>query len=534
MNKIKKIPLIVAVFSSTATFASSNCLLDNTTTNRSSGSLSFHCDADVNLKANPIYFYLTNNVPVIGVNGSGNPLFKLDGDLTKVTITSGMFSKEGYILNAGESYKLSFDVFNFLGKSYEVKGFRVGEQSKEKGVISIKYPSKPSFVHSSEKPVVEIYKNSAKITEITDVDWNGIKTIDLDVGSSADVEIRIKDVDRATGIANPATFKLTPGYTQKVNISYEEPAPIIGGVNIAVEGLDDAIAVMPKYILRNSEGKVVSEGSLSLSNQTLVNNLPASEEGASYTLEINEFIDNGYKYTPKYSHKVIVRGSETTNVNVSFDKKALPVPVEKVSFDVSGLPQGKITALKVMSDDKSEQLDLNGDNTYSLEVPKDGSIYRIIASEVDGYEVTIEPNNILVADRDSQAYKILYTQKEKAKFELGLVSYDTRPKFGKIMFAGKPNVDRQEVTINVYDPDNNRCRVEKFRGYDQKGVDLWDTMGYGNGEYKFTPHEVIWEGGRTLISYVCSNLVLKRDVTVRFDVTVDGVTKSISEDVLAK
>ncbi|MDE5014813.1 hypothetical protein NAI47_12575, partial [Francisella tularensis subsp. holarctica] len=77
--------------------------------------------------------------------------------------------------------------------------------------------------------------------------------------------------------------------------------------------------------------------------------------------------------------------------------------------------------------------------------------YTIIASELDGYEVLIAPSNVFDADKESESFSINYTQKFKPRFELGLVSYDTRPKYGKIMFIGKPNIEREEITVNVDD-----------------------------------------------------------------------------------
>ncbi|MBK2259391.1 hypothetical protein IBE50_09145 [Francisella philomiragia] len=231
----------------------------------------------------------------------------------------------------------------------------------------------------------------------------------------------------------------------------------------------------------------------------------------------------------------MITNAESTNVTIAFDKESLPVQVDKVRFDISGLPEDKTTTLKLTSSDGDyKEIQLDGNKTYTIEIPQDNSVYTITASELDGYKVLIAPSNVFVADKESQSFSVNYTQKFKPLFELGLVSYDTRPKYGKIMFVSEPNIERKEITVNVDDPDNNNCKVYRFNGYDSTGKDTWAVMGEGSGEYKFTPDEVIWRGGSTLVSYDCYRIpAFKKDVTVRFDVTVNGVIKSISEDVLA-
>lgn len=525
MKKIKLISILTMSCMGVASYAN-ECTLDSFKSGKK-GNLTFHCNQDMDLNTNPIYFDLTNNVYVVGIDGSdGRALFKLDGDLVKVQVNKNTFSSQGYVLPKDTSYTLYFDTL--FSSKYELKNFRVGEESKAKGVISIKLPPKPSFIHSSELPTIDIYKNNAKVTQITDTDWNGIKTIDLDVGSSADIEVRIKTIDGSEGVAEPAKFTLTPGYTQKVKIKYEAPAVVTGSVDLVAE-TPDTTNIAPKFVIKNSDGKVVSEGNLNFTNPVHITNLPASEDGVKYTLEVEGYIENGFKYTPSFKSTIVITNAEPTNVTIAFDKESLPVQVDKVTFDISGLPEGKTTTLKLASSDSDyKEIKLDGNKTYTIEIPQDKSAYTIIASELDGYEVLIAPSNVFVADKESESFSINYTQKFKPLFELGLVSYDTRPKYGKIMFVSKPNIEREEITVNVDDLGKNNCAVRVLNN------DIWQVLGFGNHEFKFIPDEKVWNGGVTLVSYDCVYAPnLTKDTIVRFDVTVNGVTKSISENVLA-
>ncbi|MBK2095484.1 hypothetical protein IB680_07315 [Francisella philomiragia] len=225
----------------------------------------------------------------------------------------------------------------------------------------------------------------------------------------------------------------------------------------------------------------------------------------------------------------MITNAESTNVTIGFDKESLPVQVDKVRFDISGLPEDKTTTLKLTSSDGDyKEIQLDGNKTYTIEIPQDNSVYTIIASELDGYKVLIAPSNVFVADKESQSFSVNYTQKFKPLFELGLVSYDTRPKYGKIMFVSEPNIERKEITVNVDDLGKNNCAVRVLNN------DVWQVLGFGNHEFKFIPDEKVWNGGVTLVSYDCVYAPnLTKDTIVRFDVTVNGVTKSISEDVLA-
>ncbi|AFB79617.1 hypothetical protein FTU_1622 [Francisella tularensis subsp. tularensis TIGB03] len=290
------------------------------------------------------------------------------------------------------------------------------------------------------------------------------------------------------------------------------------------------LTIAPKFVIKNSDGKVVSEGNLNFTNPVHIANLPASEDRVKYTLEVEGYIENGFKYTPSFTSTIVITNAEPTNVTIAFDKESLPVQVDKVTFDISGLPEGKITILKLASSSEGEfkEIKLDGNKTYTIEIPQDKSAYTIIASELDGYEVLIAPSNVFVADKESESFSINYTQKFKPLFELGLVSYDTRPKYGKIMFVGKPNIEREEITVNVDDLGKNNCAVRVLNN------DIWQVLGFGNHEFKFIPDEKVWNGGVTLVSYDCVYAPnLTKDTIVRFDVTINGVTKSISENVLA-
>ena len=83
MKKIKLISILTMSCMGVTTYAN-ECTLDSFKSGKK-GNLTFHCDQDMDLNTNPIYFDLTNNVYVVGVDGSdGRALFKLDSDLVKV------------------------------------------------------------------------------------------------------------------------------------------------------------------------------------------------------------------------------------------------------------------------------------------------------------------------------------------------------------------------------------------------------------------------------------------------------------------
>ncbi|MDN9002703.1 hypothetical protein Q0N14_01765 [Francisella tularensis subsp. mediasiatica] len=74
----------------------------------------------------------------------------------------------------------------------------------------------------------------------------------------------------------------------------------------------------------------------------------------------------------------MITNAEPTNVTIAFDKESLPVQVDKVTFDISGLPEGKITILKLASSEgEFKEIKLDGNKIYTIEIPQDKSAYTI-------------------------------------------------------------------------------------------------------------------------------------------------------------
>ena len=117
-------------------------------------------------------------------------------------------------------------------------------------------------------------------------------------------------------------------------------------------------------------------------------------------MNVGSFTTNGYNYTPSKTYSVVVHNFNTSNINVSFDKKA--IPTENVSISVDGLPEGKDTTL-TLSNDKGDtkEVVLNSNSPVTVELPKDSAVWTATIAAMAGYTLSVSPSSFS-ANQDSQ------------------------------------------------------------------------------------------------------------------------------------
>ncbi|MDE5005082.1 hypothetical protein NAI73_11680, partial [Francisella tularensis subsp. holarctica] len=69
-------------------------------------------------------------------------------------------------------------------------------------------------------------------------------------------------------------------------------------------------------------------------------NLPSSEDRVKYTVEVEGYIENVFKYNPSFTSTIVITNDEPTNVTIAIDKESLLVHVEKVTCDIYVLTEG--------------------------------------------------------------------------------------------------------------------------------------------------------------------------------------------------
>ncbi|AIT10091.1 chitinase [Candidatus Francisella endociliophora] len=281
-----------------------------------------------------------------------------------------------------------------------------GEAEQGTGTVSIVLPAKPDFVSSNTKADVQIFKNGVMVAESKDANWGSTTSFDISVGSGADLTVSVPSLDGATGSATPASFNLAKDASQTVSVEYTAPKPAEEG-SININAKADVIGnPTTTYTLTNSDGVVVFHGDLNVNNTTSLNSVPASEDGVKYTLEVAGFTTNGYNYTPSKTYSVTVYNYNSSNVNVNFDKKA--IPTENVTFSVDGLPSGKSTTLTLTNGSETKEVDLTG-NSASIDIAKDGSIWTITAAAMSGYKIAVSPSSF-TADQSNQNVNVKITE----------------------------------------------------------------------------------------------------------------------------
>lgn len=412
-NKKKLLSMITLALMGSSGFAA-DCVLDETKTGWT-GSVKFHCNDDTNLLENPINFEISNNVEASSIWGlPGKSTVSKNGDKISITVEKWWPQGEGYVLPAGQSTTLSFSPTNVsvydssYAPEFSIKNFNVGGGSaQEQGTVAVTLPSKPSFItDSSTLANVLIYKGDTKVGQINDAAWGS--TVNLSV-PTGDLTISVPAIDGGAGSASPASLTLAQGETASVEISYETPAPAeVGSINLSAS-TSDAPEQNPAYVIKNSSGTVVAQGTINFTSPIVIGDLPATENGTKYTISVDGYSKDGYKYEAAPVTATVTKFN-ATDVNLAFEKEA--IPTENVNIKVSGLAADNtkdITLTLANENGEKQEVTLNSNKDYSTAIPKDGSTWTVTATSVSGYTVNVSPSTF-AANENSQNVEVTFKQ----------------------------------------------------------------------------------------------------------------------------
>ncbi|WP_442902171.1 glycosyl hydrolase family 18 protein [Francisella sp. 19S2-10] len=169
------------------------------------------------------------------------------------------------------------------------------------------------------------------------------------------------------------------------------------------------------YTLTDSDGNVVNSGNIEVNKSLTLDHIPSSENGVTYTLTLGNFTTDGYNYTPSKTYSVIVYNFNTSSIDVSFDKKA--IPTENVTISVDGLPDGKSTTLTLANNNgDTKTIDLNSNSSVSTQIPKDGNVWTVTVAAVSGYKIATSPSSFTA---DQNALNISVSFEQQAPIEAG-------------------------------------------------------------------------------------------------------------------
>ncbi len=323
------------------------------------------------------------------------------------------------------SNNLSFGI-NAPGVPFSAKTARItisaNTQEKSKATIEVQLPEKPTYIEGQELATVQIHQNGTLVGEVSDTPWG--KTAQLQVefaGKEAGFTVNVPALEKGKGVATPSAFQLSNNETQTVKISYQAPEPILEG-NIEIKAsTPGSHAVKPSYQLKNAEGKVIDQGTLSFDQSTLIQNLPTTKEGQVYTLEAEKYADDGFIYTAESPYALTVNNGKTTNAQVVYTQKVQPS--EQVSITVHDFPEGKKATLTLANDKGDKRtLEINNNDPHDIDIPQDGQTWTVTLSAIVGYGAEITPTSF-VASSDSQTININYHQVSNQWPDQAIVGY---------------------------------------------------------------------------------------------------------------
>ncbi|WP_144242733.1 hypothetical protein [Candidatus Francisella endociliophora] len=451
-NKKKLLSMITLALMGSSGFAA-DCVLDETKDGWT-GTVKFHCNKDTDLLENPISFKVSNNVEAGSIWGlPGKSTVSKNRDTVSVTVEKWWPQGEGYILPAGQSTTISFSPTNVsvydsnYAPEFSIENFNVGGGSaQEQGTVTVTLPSKPSFItDSSTLANVLIYKGDTKVGQINDAAWGS--TVNLSVPTGA-LTVSVPAIDGGAGSASPANLTLAQGETASVEISYETPAPAeVGSINLSAS-TSDAPEQNPAYIIKNSSGIVVAQGTINFNSPITISDLQATESGTKYTISVDGYSKDGYKYEAAPVTTTVTKFN-STDVNLTFEKEA--IPTENVNIKVSGLATDNakdITLTLANENGEKQEVTLNSNKDYNTAVPKDGSTWTVTATSVSGYTVNVSPSTF-TANENSQNIEVTFKQQSQIESNGNTIGYWENWKGAQQAPAGTSNSEAEYYSVDV-------------------------------------------------------------------------------------
>jgi hypothetical protein len=366
------------------------------------GSIRFHCDTDTDLLKNPINFELTNGVQtgsIWGLPGKTNVV--KNGNKVSVTVEKWWPQGQGYILPANKSVVLSFSPTNVTiydtnyAPDFEIRNFNVGEgQAQEKATIAINFPPKPDFITDQSLPDVIINNGGdVKLAEITDAAWGSTVNVEVPAG---DIKIIVPDINGAAGSTKQeANFTIAKNETKNIDIQYEQPAPAEEGAIKLSAKVEIPTSKKTTYTVKDSQEKIISQGTLNFSDPTITDNLPATEDGTKYTVSATEISDNGNIYKAEPINVTVTRFN-TVDAELTFEKQK--IATQEVNINVQGLPDQQTATLTLSNDqdDEKQEITLDKNDQYQINIPKDNNkTWKVNVTPISGYNLNITPQSFM-------------------------------------------------------------------------------------------------------------------------------------------
>ncbi|WP_179965694.1 glycosyl hydrolase family 18 protein [Allofrancisella inopinata] len=418
------------------------------------------------------------------------------------------YSKKAFVKYDGSIYQLLGDWWT--SKSPKETNAWTLCQAEEKATLDFTIPTKPSFITSDEKPSISIFnENDIKVAEVKNVAWGSKTKIDVPAGK---LKVNVSTIGTSQGTATPSSFSIAKDETKNITVNYEQAQ--VGSINLTASADSNAIK-STTYTINNSSGDIVTQGEVNFTSATIIDNLPASEEGLKYTISAKSFTYGGYSYTAKPIVVTVTTGSRTdAQLNFTTEK----VASAKVNVTIAGMPTGKQTTLHFTSNSGSSQLlEVSDNGVYTEELPKNGDTWTVTADKISGYKASITPSSF-VADQNEQNVNLTFEQVAPSsgwpdRAVVGYVrGYDapwysqpdtTNEMITEAMkrgynvivyaFAGQDfhgNVDGEQIDIDgvgyVQFSDNMKARVPEQQKiiHDNGGISL---LSIGGGINYFTP-----------------------------------------------
>jgi hypothetical protein len=186
------------------------------------GTLSFKCDSDVDLKANPLSFDLSDGVTTTSFWGMPCTVsFKQNGATLTLSMEDYSGTGKGYVQPAGQEATLSFSPSS---PNFTISNFSVGPTASV--TLQLVLPAKPVEIEDGSLPDIKIQSGDTIISQVNKSDWGQTVTLPLKVpGEKVTLDISVPDIPTAKGVqrgkADPARLDLKNGSQATILISYQ-------------------------------------------------------------------------------------------------------------------------------------------------------------------------------------------------------------------------------------------------------------------------------------------------------------------------
>lgn len=281
-----------------------------------------------------------------------------------------------------------------------------------------------------------------------------------------------------TGSATPMTVKVKADEAVSTTLSYVKVAQN-GKVKVQVQTLPQALAGYtgnPEVVLTRKDTNATLTKTTPWNATTTIDQLA----NATYTFSAAMINHNSQKCTPSFS-PVELASHETNPLTTQLSYKCEQVKQNNISIDVSGAPDGTSSVdLAFTPNDSSAKVTKTlalsagkGNDTVKL---TDGVIYNVSASQLDGYNVSFNPQPLTsTANASLKATYKKVTGGRIIGFYPTWVEVSQRPTAKQLSEAGYTHI---MVAFGLFSTTNpGQINVELFQSMDKAYVDSLHNEG---------------------------------------------------------